>query len=230
MRSIFLTGCLIILSASFMPQGHASGIQIGRTRIIYDANKREVALSLANTEKSSPWLVQSWTDTGDGKTRGPFIVTPPLFRLDAQKEQSLRISWTGAAVAEDRESLFYLNVRTIPATPKDDEEKNILKLIFKTRLKLFFRPKNLDGTPAEACKNLQFQRHGSAISITNNASFYVVFDSLLLGSTPVPKADMVAPKSTVQIEIPSTAAARNVNWHCITDYGNASEKFEARSQ
>ncbi|SUW63382.1 Uncharacterised protein [Buttiauxella agrestis] len=54
MRSIFLTGCLIILSASFMPQGHASGIQIGRTRIIYDANKREVALSLANTEKSSP--------------------------------------------------------------------------------------------------------------------------------------------------------------------------------
>jgi fimbrial chaperone protein len=97
---------------------HAAGVQIGRTRIIYDASKKEVALPLINKEKDLPWLIQSWIDTGDGKTRGPFIITPPLFRLDPQKEQNLRITWSGKTLPTDRESLFYMNIRTIPAMAK----------------------------------------------------------------------------------------------------------------
>lgn len=116
MRIIVLKVCSVIFA--FNTFSHAAGIQIGRTRVIYDANKKEVALSLTNTEKELPWLIQSWIDTGDGKTRGPFIVTPPLFRLEPQKEQNLRITWSGQALPTDRESLFYMNVRTIPAMKK----------------------------------------------------------------------------------------------------------------
>ncbi|MEG2434427.1 MAG: fimbria/pilus periplasmic chaperone, partial [Acinetobacter sp.] len=138
MRIIALKACSVILA--FTTFSHAAGIQIGRTRVIYDASKKEVALSLKNTETELPWLIQSWIDTGDGKTRGPFIVTPPLFRLDPQKEQNLRITWSGQALPTDRESLFYMNVRTIPAMEKSDDQKNVLRLIYKTRLKLFWRP------------------------------------------------------------------------------------------
>lgn len=83
MRIIVLKVCSVIFA--FNTFSHAAGIQIGRTRVIYDANKKEVALSLTNTEKELPWLIQSWIDTGDGKTRGPFIVTPPLFQARAAK-------------------------------------------------------------------------------------------------------------------------------------------------
>ncbi|EPF0313448.1 fimbrial biogenesis chaperone [Enterobacter chuandaensis] len=204
---------------------HATGVQIGRTRIIYDAAKKEVALPLQNKDNELPWLIQSWTDTGDGKTRGPFIVTPPLFRLDPQKEQSLRITWNGTSLPEDKESLFYMNVRTVPATAADEENKNVLRLIYKTRLKMFWRPVGLSGTASETCKKLRFVRHDEQLTAINEGAFYSVFDSLSLGSTKVEKADMVGPKSSVAIPLPDTAQGTRVTWRCITDYGNASEKY-----
>ncbi|WP_253377746.1 fimbrial biogenesis chaperone [unidentified bacterial endosymbiont] len=220
-----LSQAVVYLSLLTPVLSHSAGIQIGRTRIIYHAEKKEIALPLVNKDKALPWLIQSWTDTGDEKTRGPFIVTPPLFRLDAQKEQSLRVAWNGSALPEDRESLFYMNIRTIPATAKDDSDKNMLRLNYKTRLKLFWRPSGLAGTPGETCKNLRFSRDSNAVTVINNGAFYSVFDSLLLDNTVLPKADMVAPFSRVSVPLPGNTAGSQISWRCITDYGNASEKY-----
>ncbi|WP_312311482.1 molecular chaperone [Atlantibacter sp.] len=220
MRIIILFFYLIALMPMFNCQ--AAGIQIGRTRIIYEEKAKEVALTLVNKEQDLPWLVQSWTDNGDEKTRGPFIITPPLFRLDPQKEQSLRITWNGVPLPTDRESLFYLNVRTIPATAKEDETKNKLRLIYKTRLKMFWRPKSLKGTPGETCQNLRFRLMGTQLQIINDGDFYSVFDSLSVGAVPVKKADMVAPKSTATIPVAAKTVGNTVTWRCITDFGNAS--------
>lgn len=205
----------------------ANGIRVGRTRVIFDANKKEVALALTNTDSQLPWLIQSWTDIGDEKTKGPFIVTPPLFRLDGQKEQSLRITWNGTPLAEDRESLFYMNVRTIPATAKEDEGKNVLRLIYKTRIKLFWRPKKIDGTAMESCQKLTFSRSEGKLKVTNGHAFYTVFDSLHIGGISLKKAEMVAPFSAASFTLPAQANGSTVTWRCITDYGNASKQFSA---
>lgn len=219
---------LIFCTASFcLSTSYASGIQVGRTRIIYEANKKEVALPLINKEKELPWLVQSWIDTGDEKQRGPFIITPPLFRIDPQKEQSLRISWSGAAIANDRESLFYLNVRTIPAIEKTDDKQNVLRLIYKTRLKLFWRPQGLRGTPGETCKNLEFSQQGDSLVVTNHGDYYSIFDSVRIGNVTLRNADLVAPKSSATIAMPKSTVGQSISWRCITDYGNASEPFTA---
>lgn len=220
--SVKILLCFPVMASMFC---HAAGVQIGRTRIIYDAAKKEVSLPLQNNEKELPWLIQSWTDTGDGKTRGPFIVTPPLFRLEAQKEQSLRITWNGTPLPTDKETLFYLNVRTVPATSADDEDKNVLRLIYKTRLKLFWRPTGLVGSPSETCQRLRFVRRAGQLSVINDGAFYSVFDSLSLGTTKIEKADMVGPASSVTLSLPDVAVGKNVSWRCITDYGNASDKF-----
>lgn len=221
---------ILYLAVTFTAPALAGGVQIGRTRVIYDINKKEVELALINRDRELPWLVQSWVDTGDGKTRGPFIITPPLFRLDAQKEQSLRITWTGVPLADDRESLFYLNVRTIPANEKGAEDKNVLRLIFKTRLKLFFRPAALAGTPAETCKNLSFSRSGNTLMVTNRGPYYSVFDSLQLGATRLDNIELVAPKSQAQFALPTNTSGNSVSWRCVTDYGNASAAFSAALQ
>ncbi|MBW9431323.1 molecular chaperone [Atlantibacter hermannii] len=212
-----------LLAALSLADCQAAGIQIGRTRVIYEAKSREVALTLVNKEQELPWLVQSWTDNGDEKTRGPFIITPPLFRLDPQKEQSLRITWTGAPLPTDRESLFYLNVRTIPATAKEEQQKNKLRLIYKTRLKMFWRPEALTGSPGETCEKLRFRLAGNTLQIINDGDFYSVFDSLSVGATAIKKADMIAPKSTASIPMNAAPAGKTVTWRCITDFGNASQ-------
>lgn len=216
---------LTSLYLSGMTPVNAGGIQIGKTRVIYNANDKEVALPIINKSDDSPWLVQSWVDTGDGKTRGPFIITPPLFRLDAQKEQSLRIIWSGAAVPENRESLFYVNIRTIPASDMENESKNILRLIYKTRLKLFYRPQGLKGTPTKACEKLKFTRTGQTLRIDNLSSYHTVFDSLLIDNKSLTRADTVAPGSTVTLALPADTAGNHLVWRCISDYGNATEAF-----
>lgn len=221
---MLVTALLSILSSCICT---ATGIQVGRTRIIFDANKKEVALALTNTDEQLPWLIQSWTDTGDEKTRGPFIVTPPLFRLDGKKEQSLRITWNGKPLPEDKESLFYMNVRTIPATAKDEESKNVLRLIYKTRLKLFWRPKRINGTPTESCAKLQFARSGNVLKVTNKNAFYTVFDSLHLGSVTLKQVDMVAPFSDTSFTFNAQTLANQVTWRCITDYGSPSQQYSA---
>ncbi|MDL4618946.1 fimbrial biogenesis chaperone [Citrobacter amalonaticus] len=226
MRRLLLTMLLFSFLPLVSPDASAAGIQIGRTRIIYLANKKEVALPVINKESEMPWLVQSWVDNGDGKTRAPFIITPPLFRLDPLKEQSLRIIRSGGNMAQDRESLFYANVRTIPALAKDTQDKNVLRLIYKTRLKLFYRPVGLSGTPDDACSHLQFTRTGATLQVNNRSAYYTVFDSLSLGSTPIPKADMLAPFTQISLPLPEkTSASKDIAWRCISDYGNATEKF-----
>lgn len=225
MRSPLLI--FFITTYAFTAFSHAAGIQVERTRIIYDASKKEAALTLTNTEKELPWLIQSWTDTGDGKTRGPFIVTPPLFRLDPQKEQNLRITWSGKALPTDRESLFYMNVRTIPAIATDDSTKNVLRLIYKTRLKLFWRPVGLKDAPVEACKHLQFSQRNGQISITNSGEYYSVFDTLRVNGKSVTAVEMVAPKASNTFPLANATVGSKVAWRCITDYGNATAEFTA---
>ncbi len=78
----------------FMPAVHA-GIQLDATRVIYPEGKKETTLGLKN-EASEPRLIQAWVDAGEGnEARPPFIIMPPIFRIDPGKGQSLRISFIG---------------------------------------------------------------------------------------------------------------------------------------
>ncbi|EDK8307423.1 molecular chaperone, partial [Salmonella enterica] len=139
---------LALLLGGWVSQSLAGGIVLERTRVIYDAGKKEAALPVTNRSKSLPYLLQSWVDNAQGTARGPFIITPPLFRLNAESDSSLRIIKSSENIANDKESLFFINVRAIPAKSQSvDANNNTLTLVFKTRIKLFYRPKNLIGKP-----------------------------------------------------------------------------------
>ncbi len=67
-----------------------TGVQTCALPIFYDASRKEAALPVANKGAETPYLLQSWVDNIDGKSRAPFIITPPLFRLEAGDDSSLR--------------------------------------------------------------------------------------------------------------------------------------------
>src|SRR5580704_15270767 len=98
--------------------GATAGVVVNGTRVVYPAAKREVTIGIHNTGET-PSLVQAWLDAGDphakpGESKVPFVMTPPLFRLDPTKVQSLRLVYTHDPLPENRESLFWLNVLDIP--------------------------------------------------------------------------------------------------------------------
>jgi P pilus assembly chaperone PapD len=119
--------------------GQAS-ITVGGTRLIYNGAENEASLPVSNSKDAVPYLIQSWIELSENsKEQVPFIVTPPLFRLDGGHENTLRVIYTGeTSLPENRESVFWLNVKSIPSMTRSDE--NRLLIAVKTRMKLFYRP------------------------------------------------------------------------------------------
>ncbi len=99
----------------FLAASNASAdIVISGTRIIYPQSSKDVVVNLDN-HGTKPLLVQTSLDDGrDGVTpeelKLPFIITPPVSRIDPKKGQSVRITYTGIPLPQDRESLFWFNV------------------------------------------------------------------------------------------------------------------------
>lgn len=140
----------VYLLLALLPFWHSAAnaaVTVGATRLIYDGASNEANLSVSNRDDTSPYLVQSWVShfgSGNEESVDNFIVTPPLFRLDADKENILRIIFTGGPeVPQDRESLFLMNVKAIPAMSDDQKGKNVLQIALKTTIKLFYRPAGL---------------------------------------------------------------------------------------
>ncbi|EOZ3809872.1 molecular chaperone [Citrobacter youngae] len=215
---------LTLLLSGWSCQNFAGGIVLERTRVIYDAGKKEAALPVTNRSESLPYLLQSWVDNEQGTARGPFIMTPPLFRLNAGNNSSLRIIKTSDDIAKDKESLFFINVRAIPATQQSDSvENNMLTLVFKTRIKLFYRPSSLVGKPYDAYKLLEYKYSNNKLDIYNPSAYYVVFAGLMLDKTDLTNnIERIAPGEHKQLAVPGLAG-KTVQWAAINDYGGTSQ-------
>ncbi|AZF15611.1 MULTISPECIES: molecular chaperone [unclassified Pseudomonas] len=142
MAGLFLAACSM--------SSAVAGVMIDGTRVIYSAKEREVTVKLTN-KGQSPGLLQVWIDRGDAQSRlqdadAPFLVTPPIFRLDPQKGQSVRIVFTGETLPQDRESLFWFNALEIPPIPQGASAgANMMQIAVRSRLKMFYRPVALSG-------------------------------------------------------------------------------------
>jgi len=84
--------------------------------------------------------------------KAPFLITPPLFRLDAKEDNVLRVVRTGGNLPGDRESLYWLNIKAIPSS-KHVEGMNTLQIAINTRIKLLYRPSSIQGKPEDVADN-----------------------------------------------------------------------------
>lgn len=132
---------LFILFLSLAPISAYSGVILSGTRVIFNGNTSEATISVTNPDKKS-YLIQSWVSV-DGKKTSEFIVTPPLFRIDAGVSNVLRIVAAKNNLPQDKESLFWLNVKAIP--PSDPKAKDSLLIAINTKIKLIYRPSQLVG-------------------------------------------------------------------------------------
>ena len=101
--------------AIFCSQSIFAGVTIDGTRIIFPSNAKSISVQLRNGF-STPALVQTWIDNGDidqipNADQIPFVLTPPLSRVEPNKGQIIRIIPTGSpSLPQDRESLFWFNM------------------------------------------------------------------------------------------------------------------------
>lgn len=226
---------LIALSAA---TGAANAsVVIAGTRVVFPAANGEVTVRL-NNNGAHPALIEAWIDSGNpdstpDTSNVPFLITPPLARMNAGKGQSLRIVYTSQPLPKDRESLFWLNVLEIPPKPaaKPGEEQNTLQFAVRSRLKLFFRPAGLAGDPLTAAQQVAWavvaDGTGYALEVRNPTPYHITFSKLSLNVDNVAYvADngMVAPLSSLRLPIKNlghAVAAGTVDYTIVNDFGAA---------
>ncbi|ALU88652.1 putative pili assembly chaperone protein [Herbaspirillum rubrisubalbicans M1] len=201
---------------------HASVTMLG-TRVIYPASASDQALRFSNPD-DHPNLVQVWLDDGHTENAAPgpspFMVIPPVFRVEPRGGQVVRLSYVGAALPQDRESLFFLNFLQVPALKADSVGENQLVLTVRSRMKLFYRPLGLDNEEeaARAPDALTFVIEpagagaGASIVARNASAYHVVLQQAALLSDGQPQelasATMIGPFEELRWPLAQTPADR----------------------
>ncbi len=232
----FLLG-LALSSAIVTPLSHAEIVLHG-TRVIYPSDAREVTLQLSNNG-NKPALVQAWIDEGDPKStpdqsKVPFMITPPISRVEAAKSQSLRITALPNAkqLNQKQETVLWLNVLDIPPRPTAKGEEtipdNFLQLAIRSRIKFFYRPASIKSDANTAAEKLQWRKSGQKLVIKNPTPFHITMTAIYQfdGNKRVdllPQGLMLSPFSEDQVQLKTTNTAK-MSFVNVNDYGGRVEQ------
>lgn len=229
-------GAAVVCLCFAAPAAHAS-VVISGTRVVFDAASGEATVRLTNNN-TRPALVEAWIDAGDmhatpDTVKTPFLITPPVFRINAHKDQSLRILYVAGdkPLPSDRESIFWLNVLEIPPKPTGAAaHANTLQFAIRTRIKLFYRPDHLSPSRIDAPAKLTWSAattgHKVTLKVTNPTPYYLTLSKVTVtanGHTFNAKTGMVAPFGHLQLALPKAtqapSAGSKVTYYSLSDFG-----------
>lgn len=213
----FWVGLFLLATSSYSTMVQA-GVALGATRVIYPAGQKQVQLGVTNNDDSNTYLIQSWIENSENEKDGRFVITPPLFAMQGKKENILRIiDATNNQLPQDRESLFWVNVKAIPSMDKSKLSDNTLQLAIISRIKLYYRPAKLALAPDQAAEKLTFSRSGSSLTLTNPTPYYLTVTELNAGTRILENA-LVPPMGKTSVKLPPDAGSR-ITYRTINDYG-----------
>ena len=211
-----LTGalCSLLLILAGLPPASAS-IALGRTRVIFNAEKQSQSFEIKNNS-DKPYLVQAWLeDEQEHKITEPFIILPPVQRVEGNTVSQIKIQGLPELkkLPQDRESVFYLNIREIP--PKLDKP-NQVQLAVQSRVKLFYRPEKLKidrmSDDISGAENVKIRCLSGELMAYNPTPYYFTITAKKI--SPI----MLAPKSEMKLTL--SGSEQPINFFYINDYGH----------
>lgn len=220
-HKVKITALIVSLCVGSL-SGAQAAISLDRTRAVFDGGEKSMTMKVSNDNKQLPYLAQAWLEDAEGKkiTTGPLVVTPPVQRLEPAAKSMVRVASTPdiSKLPQDRESLFYFNLREIP--PKSDKP-NSMQIALQTKIKLFYRPAAI-----KADSNVVWQEKliltpvAGGYRIENPTPYYVTVSGL--GGSEAQAKDntfaavMLAPKSEQTVK---AASSGTPYLSYINDYG-----------
>lgn len=170
-----LSGAVTLL---LIPAAH-SAISLDRTRVVFSGDEKSVSLNVSNQNGSLPYLAQGWIEDANGNKLegGVLTLLPPVQRIEPKGKSQVKIQAMHglSLLPQDKETLFYLNLREIP--PKSNKP-NTLQIALQTRIKLFYRPAALARAAAEQNaapfqEKLTLSKSGDTYMVNNPTPYYI---------------------------------------------------------
>lgn len=229
MSRLFLVTAALATSLTLPLTVGAEGFGINATRLIYPQGERSITATVRNTLSTQPYLVQASVSAAreGGAPSALFTVTPPLFRLEPNSTNHIRIAGNTGSLPTDRESVFYFHTRAIPGSQAPVKGKPAagvsgnVQLGVGNTIKLFYRPSGLSTTAAQAQKGLQFTPTDRGLRVSNPSPYFVSLAGISVAGHPLkldtPGALMLSPFG--EYTYPTALKAGSVQWKTINDLG-----------
>lgn len=218
LKKLFMVTTLIV---SLISSAYA-GVVIGGTRVVYEENLKEAQLLVYNKD-SIMYLIQSWVGDADNKADSPFIITPPLFKLSPKTNGSIRIvNIKKDGLPSDRESLFELNIKAVPAT--ESGSKNHLLISTQNVIKLIYRPASLSQPNFDALDSqLSVKKSGNQVEISNSTPYFINLTGLSVAGQSREDPSKIDPFGKVTLD---AAGASTLSFKIIDDNGIKSKVYQ----
>ncbi len=180
------------------------GLSFSPMRLSYVAKDSPGGVTLSMTNHTEQgYLVQGFVspmdpDTGrfDTKTGSvpPFVVLPPLKRVEAGGKFSFRIRQLGGQLLQDRESAFVVSLRAIPGVAVPDiaeapafsrqmGKASQVQVALQMNIRLFYRPQGIPARDnATVAKQVKFSLQGTQLRVDNPTPYFLTFSVLKVGS------------------------------------------------
>ena len=202
-----------------------AAIALDRTRVIFGGDQNSVSLNVSNQNKQLPYLAQGWVEDASGnKIQSPLTVLPPVQRIEPGKPSQVKIQALPAAktLPQDRETLFYFNLREIP--PKSGKP-NTLQIALQTRIKLFYRPEAiaLSTSAPPPQEKMTLSRQGDKYIVNTPTPYFVTIVDAgsrkngegIKGFEPL----MVPPKGNLPLTVSAASVGNSPVLTYVNDYG-----------
>ncbi|ENU1225995.1 MULTISPECIES: molecular chaperone [Providencia] len=222
-----ITWLSLTFSLCFSLHALGAGIRLDQTRVIINSDNISQVFSITNDD-NSPYLIQTAvTDKLEGKKSPFFIVTPPLFRLDANSKFTAKILVNNKkALPTEKESLFYLYTRAIPSTQQVSGQENNAKLTFVTNIviKVLYRPNHLTVPNTEIFQQVTLSQKGNQWQFNNPTPYYLTVVNIQLNQKKYPQ-NMVLPPFEQVVISDVDGKITQASWQMINDFGGLSNIF-----
>lgn len=204
---------------SGLSMAHA-GFGLETTRVIYNQNTKVESVIAFNTNETGNLLLQSWLEDQDGKKSADFVLTPPLMKLSAGKKNSINIHKI-KDIANDKEKLYWLNVRFIPSSSENAE--NIIRYSMTNQIKVIYRPKQLENVDFEKIvQNITWQYKQGSLEMNNPTPYYINLSSMTVDSIDITPITYLAPQSITKFKVNGAVSAKpQVEFKYINDFGSS---------
>ncbi|MEX3019742.1 molecular chaperone [Kluyvera sp. STS39-E] len=202
-----------------------AAVNINMTRVIFNHGETQRTVMLVN-DGDYPVVIQSWIDDGlpervPSQASAPFVVLPPVLKIQPGEQRELRVMTTGSGLANDRESLFWLNVYQIPPEQKQARNGEKVLLALRNQIKVLWRPRKIGALTKESLNLLRFSYADGGIYAMNDGPWNITLDNVSIGEYST-SGIVVSPYSRQMIFRSVTPERRNnkINFTVINDEGN----------
>ena len=237
-RGIATVAALVML---LLAEAAQAQIAIPSTRVVFAARQQSVSVPVVN-KGGQPVLIQAWVAGGNPDqppevSTAPFVLAPPLLKLEPGRSKPVRIQKIAQNAPQDAvEHLYWLNVLAIPARQGQGEhgqqaEQGQLELAVRSVYKLFYRPDGV-GKPNDPPGSLSIRvSHGEQrqLELANASAFHVNLGHVFVRQADGTDNPMVPPHGAATIALPDSlnGTLTSVRFAWIDDNGNLHDVVRA---